>query len=97
VLQALGDAVEEMVTDKLEQHVSRYHVPPRSRKPVSAIPFADIDVTDEQCARAHELMHAGRTVHDIAAILDLPLLRLELALADYSGRCGALLQARARR
>lgn len=91
----IGRLVEETVEDAVEEHERRCHaIPPPDRSPVTAIPFADFTVTDDQLSHAIELLED----YDVVAVamrIGVPRPALERALADYHRRFGGFLFKRA--
>src|SRR4051812_48247316 len=71
-------------------------VPTPDRRPLEAIPFADVVVTDNECRRIIEMMEEqGIDLYEAAETIGKPLLAIERALADYRFRWDDLLQSRA--
>lgn len=87
VVQVAEDAAAEAVDD----HEHRCHaIPPPRRDPVTAIPFADVEFSDDQVSHVIEML----ADHDdtwVARRLGIPLMALQRALADYERRHGTFL------
>lgn len=95
VIARIGRIVEETVTESVHNHEVRCHsVPPPNRAPVTAVPFAGMEVSDEQCSHAIEMLQDLDEVA-VALRIGVPLPVLQLALADYERRFRMFLLQRA--
>lgn len=95
VIARIGRIVEETVDEAVEAHERRCHaIPPPPRAPLTAIPFADVVVSDDQVSHAIELLDENQDEGNVARSLGIPLPALQRALADYERRYGKFLYLR---
>jgi hypothetical protein len=95
LLVRIGRLVEQTVHDALDEHEHRCHaVPPPDRSPLTAIPFANFRVTDDELSHAIEMLEEQDEA-TVARRLGIPLPALQRALADYQRRFGGFLFKRA--
>lgn len=87
--------VHQVAEDAVEDHERRCHaIPPPDHSPITAVPFADYTVTDDQLSHAIEMLQD----HDeflVAFRLGIPLPALQRTLADYQRRHGQFIFRRA--
>ena len=77
-------AVNREIRRQIGEHEEEHHgLPPRRTAPITAIPYADWHLTDEQIARAIELQIEGATLEDIALALDAPALVIVREMHSY--------------
>lgn len=78
------EAVGEEMTELIEEHERRLHrLPPRRTEPVTAVPYPDWVLTDEQTSRAIELEKEGATLEEISLALGVPDIVIERSMYDY--------------
>lgn len=77
----------EVATEAVEEHERKYHLQRPKRGPLKEIPFADVHLTDKECARAWELLQKEQVpAYQVAEIMCVPLLALERNLAEWMPR-----------
>ncbi len=88
-------AAEDAAADAVQDHEHRCHaIPAPSSAPVTAIPFADVTVSDDQICHAIEMLIECDEM-SVATRLGIPLPALQRVLADYQRRFGTFLVKRA--
>jgi hypothetical protein len=88
VRAAMRESVHEVALEVAEQVIvdherHTHHVPAPNRKRLTAIPFADVVISDEDLAKAVEMLEARWEISDVAIALEQPLLALERHLAEF--------------
>lgn len=90
---------EDTAAEAVEDHERRCHaIPPPDRSPLTAIPFANYIVTDDQISHAIEMLTDDQEDCDdvlVSRRLGIPLPALQRTLADYVRRHGRFLYRRA--
>lgn len=77
-------AVNREIRRQVGEHEERHHgLPPRRTEPITAIPYADVHLNDDQISRAIEMQNEGATLEDMALALDVPGLVIEREMHDY--------------
>lgn len=88
VTRYVHQVAEDTAVGAVEDHERRCHaIPPPDRSPITAVPFADYQISDDQVSHAIEMLQE----HDefqVAARMGIPLPALQRKLADYQRRHG---------
>lgn len=82
--QAATENTSEMVTEGIEDHEGRMHIPPKRTDPVQAIPFADERIPDTVLVKLIERMEQEKiSLEQASGDAGFPIYLVLRCMSDY--------------